>query len=412
MILRKSACLAISVFLGLGTTHEVMGDWPGILGPQRNGHASPDETLTESAGANLSVRWELSAGQGFAGAAIAGGKVCLFDREGANDRVRCIELSDGKEVWQQTLPSSYRGSINPDSGPRCVPAIVGTRLLLANAAGDVTCLDWSTGKKIWHRPLRKEFGAEEGYFGAGSTPWVGSDRIIVNVGSKKAGIVCLKLEDGSTLWTATAADASYASPMAVEVNGESQIVVPTRLTTYGLNPVSGEVLWEFPFGQRGPTVNAAMPIGIGKDGYLLTASYGIGTVLFRPGLKNASVLKKGELLSSQYATPIFHNGFVFGSEGREDMGGSSYRCLDVGQGKVLWEKENMPICHTLEVDQKLLVCGIDGQIWCIAPSGVGFEPKWSSRLAAGTYRALPAFSDGRLVVKSDDSWMAVEFTER
>lgn len=412
MILRKPVFLAISVFVGLALTHDVHGDWPGILGPHRNGHASPNETLTESPSAKLSVRWEISAGQGFAGAAIAGDKACLFDREGADDRVRCIELSSGREVWQQKLPASYRGSINPDSGPRCVPAIVGTRILLATASGDVSCLDWQTGRKIWHRPLRKEFGAEEGYFGAGSTPWIGTDRLIVNVGSKKAGIVCLKLEDGSTLWTATSADASYASPTAIEVGGESQVVVPTRLTTYGLNPTTGEVLWDFPFGQRGPTVNAAMPIAVGKDGYLLTASYGIGAVLFRPGRSDANVLKKGDVLSSQYATPLFHNGYVFGSEGREDMGGSSYRCVDIGQGKVVWEKEAMPICHTLEVDQKLLVCGIDGQIWCIEPSEKGFEPKWEARLPAGTYRALPAFSGGRLVVKSDESWMALEFTER
>lgn len=412
MTLPKPVCLAISVFLGIAITQHVMGDWPGILGPQRNGHASAIEKLTEDPNTKPTVRWTIPAGQGFAGAAIAGGRVCLFDCEGANDRVRCIDLSTGKEIWQYTLPASYRGSINPDSGPRCVPSIVGTRVLLATAAGDVICLDWSTGRKIWNRPLRKEYGAEEGYFGAGSTPWVGSDRLIVNVGSKKAGIVCLKLEDGSTLWSATAADASYASPIAIEVSGQPQVVVPTRLTTYGLNPANGKVLWEFPFGQRGPTVNAAMPIDIGMDRYLLTASYGIGTIVFRPGPTNVDVQKHGDLLSSQYATPLFHDGNVFGSEGREDMGGSSYRCLDIVQGKVLWEKENMPICHTIEVDRKLLVCGIDGRIWCIAPSRMGFEPKWSATLPVGTYRALPAFSEGCLVLKSEDAWMAMEFTER
>lgn len=387
-------------------------DWPGILGPQRDGHARPSERLTGSADAKPKIRWQVAAGEGFAGAAVSAGRVCLFDREDASDRVRCIELSTGKELWVKTLPASYRGSINPDSGPRCVPTIVNDRVLLATAAGDLYCLRWATGDKIWHRPLRKEFGAEDGYFGAGSTPWVGKDRIVVNVGAKKAGIVCLSLEDGSTLWTATGADASYASPIGITVEGAETVVVPTRLVTYGLDVETGRVQWEFPFGQRGPTVNAAMPIRVDDSRYLLTASYGIGTVLFEPARSRVQVQKKGELLSSQYATPLFANGFVFGSDGREDMGGSTYRCIDPRQDQPLWEQEGVPICHTLGVDQKLLVCGIDGRIWCLEPSEQKFSPKWTARLPDGVYRALPAFSDGRLIVKSDQSWFAVEFTDR
>lgn len=411
MRFRYAAWLAFLGVVALVPT-SVRADWPGILGPQRDGHASPSEKLTGNAEAKPKIRWQIAAGEGFAGAAVASGKVCLFDREGASDRVRCIELSTGKELWVKTLPASYRGSINPDSGPRCVPTIVNDRVILATAAGDLYCLDWRSGDKIWHRPLRKEFGAEDGYFGAGSTPWVGKDRIVVNVGAKKAGVVCVSLVDGSNLWTATTADASYASPVGIIVDGKETVVVPTRLVTYGIEPETGRVQWEFPFGQRGPTVNAAVPIRVGESRYLLTASYGIGAVFFEPTRSSVQIQKKGELLSSQYATPLFKNGFVFGSEGREDMGGSTYRCIDPQRGQPLWEQEGLPICHTLGVDKKLLVCGIDGRIWCLAPSDKEFSPKWTARLPEGVYRAIPAYSDGHLIVKSDQAWFAVEFSDR
>lgn len=411
MKFRRAAWLAFHsmVFLAIPSAR---ADWPGILGPQRNGHASPSEPLTESAGTKLRIRWQLEAGEGFAGAAVLSGKVCLFDRDGLADRVRCIELSTGKQLWVTMLPASYRGSINPDSGPRCVPTIANDRVILATASGDLYCLNWTTGDKIWHRPLRKEFGAEDGYFGAGSTPWVGKDRIVVNVGAKKAGVVCVSLDDGSTLWTATTADASYASPIGIAVDGKETVVVPTRLVTYGIEAETGRIQWEFPFGQRGPTVNAAMPIGVGDARYLLTASYGIGALVFEPKPSSVQIQKKGELLSSQYATPLFENGHVFGSDGREDMGGSTYRCIDPSKDQLLWEQEGVPICHTLGVDKKLLLCGIDGRIWCLAPSTRQFSPKWTGRLPEGVYRAIPAFSGGRLIVKSDQSWLAVEFTEQ
>lgn len=411
MRIRNAAWLALLevAFLSLAAVH---ADWPGILGPQRDGHASPAEKLTGSSDAKLAIRWQIAAGEGFAGAAVSSGKACLFDRGGASDRVRCIELNTGKELWSKTFPASYRGSINPDSGPRCVPTIVNDRVILATAAGDLYCLNWSTGEKIWHRPLRKEFGAEEGYFGAGSTPWVGNDRIVVNVGAKKAGVVCVRLADGSTVWTATTADASYASPIGISIGGKETVVVPTRLVTYGLDTETGRVQWEFPFGQRGPTVNAAMPIRVGESRYLLTASYGIGAVFFEPSPNSVQIQKMGELLSSQYSTPLFANGLVFGSEGREDMGGSAYRCIDPQRDQPVWEQEGIPICHTLGVDQKLLLCGIDGRIWCLSPSQRQFTSNWTAQLPDGVYRALPAFSDGRLIVKSEQSWFAVEFTDR
>ena len=165
---------------------------------------------------------------------------------------------------------------------------------------------------------------------------------------------------------------------------------------------SGKELWKFSFGQRGPTVNAATPI-VTQDGLLfMTASYNIGSQLLRVDSASAKVVRKGEELSSQYATPISVRGYLFGCDGREDQGGAVYRCWNEQSGKLRWERAGMPICHTIGVEDRVLVFGIDGTLWCLDANASGFAPLWQSTLPQGVYRAVPALSDNLLFVRSSN----------
>jgi hypothetical protein len=278
------------------------------------------------------------------------------------------------------------------------------------------------GKVRWSRNLRKEYGAEDGYFGAGNSPLVDGERVIVNVGAKKkkAGVVALSLRDGSTLWQATDADSGYASPIlvgAANTNPSLQtLVVPTRFTTYGIQSTTGEVRWEYPFGQRGPTVNAATPIMTSQGNLFQTASYGIGSVTAKIGKDSVEILQRGEELASQYATPVAVGDYLFGADGREDTGSAKYKCLQADTGQVAWSQVAMPVCHTIAVGEgdqaRLLLVGVDGRVWFLPARADGFKPIWQSRFPMGKYRALPALSNNLLVVRSslapDAKWICVE----
>ena len=129
--------------------------------------------------------------------------------------------------------------------------------------------------------------------------------------------------------------------------------------------MDGKVLWEVNFGQRGPTVNAATPIQTNAGDLFLTASYEIGNLTVRPTAASVSLVHQGDQLNSQYASPVFVAGWVYGSDGREDMGQASYKCLDPSNGQIAWEQAGMPICHTIAIDRQLLLIGIDGQLWLL-----------------------------------------------
>jgi len=392
-------------------------DWPGLLGPNRNGIADANAKLPDAIKSTPRIVWQVPAGQGYAGPAIAGNDVVLFERVGEKDRVRMVDLDTGKESWRRDLEAKYRGGVNPDSGPRCVPSILDKSVLVYSAAGDLTLLDRKSGTVQWTRSMRTKYEAGDGYFGAGSTPLVVGDRAIVNVGGKKASVVCVSLKNGDAVWTAAEGEASYASPVLFSSQSDRQsmpiAVVPTRLATLGLDIESGKELWRVPFGQRGPTVNAATPIAIAGGKLFLTASYGIGSLTLRPSSTAAEIVRKGNDISSQYATPIAMDGMIFGCDGREDGGPGTYKCIREQDETLVWEQEDMPICHTLGIGKNVLVCGIDGRLWNLKSSAVKFAPSWATSLPAGVYRAIPAFSGERLLTRSTgssgDSWYCVEF---
>ena len=67
-------------------------DWPQFLGPQRSGVADTKEAaLPDTFPGDLKPIWEKSAGSGFAGPVVVGGKVILFHREGSDMTTEALD---------------------------------------------------------------------------------------------------------------------------------------------------------------------------------------------------------------------------------------------------------------------------------------------------------------------------------
>ncbi len=422
----KGKSLCLGVLLSFYPCATSSGDWPGLLGQNRDGYASSSSALSANPpdAQGLLPKWELPAGEGYAGAAIRDGQVALFQRDGREDVLRLVRLADGKVLWRTAFPAAYKKGIDDDTGPRSVPQILDDAILVSTASGGLHYVARADGRLRWSRDLRREMGAEEGYFGAGNSPLVVGSLVVVNVGAKKrrAGIVGLSVADGKTVWQATDADAGYASPIlidGVDASGKPYVtaVVPTRLTTYGIDPLTGSVRWEFPFGQRGPTVNAATPVVTGSGRVFQTSSYGIGFVTARTTADAVEIVQRGDDFASQYATPVAVGDYVYGSDGREDLGSGAYKCLNVETGEVAWKQFGLPICHTIAFRDagltKLLLVGIDGQLFSGTAQPESFQQAWKTRLPMGKYRALPAYSKNRLVVRTslapDAKWSCFEW---
>src|SRR5436190_7492737 len=184
---------ALAFVLGTICERASAGDWPQIHGPQRNGKAD-QETLPQTWPAGgPKVLWRRDVGSGFAGVAVVGDACVLFHRVGDEAVTERLNAATGKPVWMKKFPTHYVSSIASDNGPRCTPLVFQNRVYLFGADGDMHALALADGQELWSRQLYQECQAPSGYFGAGSSPIVEGNMLLVNVGGKQGnGLVALE----------------------------------------------------------------------------------------------------------------------------------------------------------------------------------------------------------------------------
>ena len=381
------------------------GDWPQILGPDRNGRADGEELPGKLDPPRLKPLWTSKLGGGYAGPVVVGQRVIIFHRVGENEVVEALDAATGKRLWRAPSPASYRGGVDPhgDVGPRCVPLVAQNSVYAYGAAGDLICVALDTGKILWRRELAADYEAAEGYFGAGSTPIVAGGKLLANVGGKNAGVVALDPISGKTLWQATSEIASYSSPTLAKLGGKEQAIFVTRLNCVAVDPASGKATTLFPFGRSGPTVNAATPLVV-DDKLFVTASYNIGAELRQlSGTSAKQLWASDDTLSSQYNTAVADRGYLYGIHGREDVGVAELRCVELATGNVKWSKEGFGCAHAILAGDKILLVGVRGKLTLIAANPNKYEELGAGDLGRHDFRALPALAGGKLYARTSDS---------
>ena len=402
--------LTTAVVMGLFAQSDVRGgDWPQIMGANRNGIAADEKLADKWPADGPRSLWEAKIGSGFAGVAVADGVAVLFHRIAEEDTLTAYEAESGQRLWSQGFPTSFQPAIVEDDGPRAVPTIHQGRVYALAAAGGLYCVDIKTGKPVWQRQTQTEFHVPSAYFGAGSSPLVEGKTLIVNVGGDKdrAGVVAFDLSTGKTVWQTTSEQASYSSPIVTTLDGQRVLLCVTRLNFLSLDPATGKELARTPFGQRGPTVNGAVPVMIGQR-VLLTASYGIGAELLNLSRSKLDVVWTDEVLSSQYTTPIVHDGAVYGIDGRQDGGPISLKCFDPETRKVHWTKPGLAYATLIAADGKLLVMHTNGSARLAELNKAEYRELGTASLLRGTTRALPALAHGRLYVRNEQTLKCVQ----
>jgi len=409
----RTTKLATTLLMLYAASTVVAGDWPQILGPHRNGVATGERLAESWPAKGPKVVWERSVGDGFSGIVVADGVAVLFHRVGGNEVVEGMNAKTGKVLWTAKHPSDFASGFSPDKGPRCTSVIYKGTVYVFGAQGVLRAVALKDGKSLWMRKTHAEFGAPEGYFGAGSTPIVEGDKLLVNVGSRTgAGIVAFDLKSGKTRWKATKEYASYSSPVAATVDGVRHVLFITRMQLVSLNPADGSVRFSVPFGKRGPTVNGASPVVL--NGHVFaTAHYGVGALYGKIGKAKLGVVwQSDEILSSHYMTPVEHNGLLYGIHGQERVNTPELRCIDPKTKVVRWTKRGFGYGSLLKAGDKLLALTTNGELILLNADPKKFHELARAKVSTTTTRALPALSDGRLYVRDEGTLKCLDVGRR
>ena len=152
-------------------------DWTQFRGPDRNGISKETGLLRKWPAGGPKIRWSVPVTQGYAAAAIVGGRVYHHDYDEAKSEwcVNCRSLADGKLIWQFREAREIRPN---HAITRTVPAVDSRFVCSLDPKAVLHCLDVKTGKQIWRKSLVTEYKATIPSWYNGQNPLQEADRLI------------------------------------------------------------------------------------------------------------------------------------------------------------------------------------------------------------------------------------------
>lgn len=332
-------------------------DWPQWLGPKRDGVWREDGLVEKFPEGGPKQLWKVGVGVGYAGPAVAGGKVFVTDyvpdagtklpgggfakgRFKGSERVVCRDAATGKEVWKFAYPCEY--TVSYPGGPRCTPTVDGDMVYTLGAMGDLKALAVAGGKEVWEKNFMKDYDAGLPVWGFASHPLIDGDKLICLAGgSNDRLVVAFDKKTGKELWASQSCqgDPGYSPPMIYEFGGKRQLVIWHARAVIGLEPDTGKLLWRVPFDVKA-SLTAPTPRKVGDDKLFVTSFYN-GSLLLKVGADKADVVwkskAKGELpslttdLSSIMSTPVVDGSYIYGVGSYGQL-----RCIEADTGKRVW----------------------------------------------------------------------------
>jgi len=385
-------------------------DWPNIHGLNR------DNTSLE-VGFNWNWKaqkpkqiWSQELGSGFAGVAVADGTVFAIHRVADQEVLQALEAKSGKLVWKKSWKSRFSDPISSDDGPRCVPVVAGKRVFALGSEGELVACDAKSGEVLWQKNILSEYRPPVGYFGVGAGPIVVEDRLLVNVGAKKAGVVAFDPATGKELWKATDDPPSYSAPNVMIWNKRQLAVFFTRTGLAAIDAKTGEVLGSRYWRARlDASVNAAAPV-VNGDEVFLSTSYSTGAILLKASTTNPEweeIWSNDKSLSCHFNTPVRVGEQLYGIDGRLEGGAARLRCIDWKTGKVNWSVDRFGCANLIAVDGGLLAITEAGELIRFANNSKQFEELGRVTVLEGTVRAAPALADEVLFLRDSSKLVAI-----
>ncbi|MCR9247460.1 MAG: PQQ-like beta-propeller repeat protein [bacterium] len=202
-------------------------NWPGFLGPRRDGRSRETGLLTKWPEGRLPPLWTMQRGSGFASPVVFGDRLVYPHRVGKEILIECLEATTGKRFWQFRYPTDYRAEYFDANGPCSTPIVDGERVWVHGVEGWLHCLELATGRVVWKRDLKTEFGLEQQFFGVTASPLMWRNQLIINLGVPKGPTVAaFDKSTGRLLWgTGTRWGMSCASPVLATLHGEERVLV-------------------------------------------------------------------------------------------------------------------------------------------------------------------------------------------
>lgn len=430
-LLRTLLLSAICVFVS--SPGAVGDDWPQWGGPHRNFTWDEPGLLASFPAAGPKILWRAKVDSGYTGPAVAGGKVFLMDyvrKEGdatvnpgkrselqGSERVLCFDAASGESLWTHEYDCPYR--ISYAEGPRCTPAVDGDRVYTLGAEGNLCCLNVTDGKVVWERSLKTDYQmAEAPIWGFSAHPLVHGDLLYCVVGGEGSIAVAFNKTDGTEVWRSmSATEPGYCPPIIVSKDGVEQLVIWHSDAINGLDPKTGKVLWS---SKLKPSYAMAIAAPVVDGDTIFASGLGASALLkLGPSLANVTSVWTGKGFNTSHSPIIAEGGFAYGVDRTGWL-----RCIDLQTGDRKWQTTepvvgprptNPGTGFIVKNGDRFLIAGETGELTIARMTPEKYEKISSAKLLEPTHdsfdhKALwscPAYSNGCMYWRNDNELICV-----
>src|SRR5438445_3100776 len=248
MIKKSCALAALVVSAGLLTSAQaparpfsstqgrrvVLGDWPEMRGPNRDGVSQETGLVDKWALNGQNFLWRAPYG-GRSAPVVFGNRVYVQNPSGRGpdlqERVMALDSDTGKVIWeykfnifQSDIPAHRVCWASPAADPE-------TGNIYALSGGALVVALSRDGRLLWERSIGEEFAAFTTHGGRTMSPLVDGDLVIVNSAVSSWGteagrahrFFALDKRTGDSMWVSNPggrpSDTAYAAPVIAPMNG-------------------------------------------------------------------------------------------------------------------------------------------------------------------------------------------------
>lgn len=370
--------------------------YQGFRGNNSNGYSTAK---------NVPTKWNLADGSnilwkqpvpksGHNSPVIVGNNVFF---SGADDQARelyCFDLNTGEKRWTVSaagIPGSPKTMPQTSHGTGLAASTVvadGGHVCAIFATGDMICAD-TNGKLLWS----KNVGVPDNHYGYASSLLLFRDMVIVQYDNQEnPRVFALDLATGAERWSKSRPEKiTWSSPIIAMVNNQPQLVLMGNPAITAYNPTNGEQLWrvEFLSGEVGSSPCSANGVVFGASEYskLVAINGSDGSVLWEstdylPEVSSPVATKDNLYLATSYGVVAAFDAKTGQLRKEHDLGVEFYSSPVIVGGK-MYLFSNSGKMHIFSADNDFQLLD-------------SFE-------TGETTMSTPAFTDGKIVVRTENS---------
>ena len=370
--------------------------YQGFRGNNSNGY---------SMAKNVPTKWDLADGSnilwkqpvpksGHNSPVIVGNNVFF---SGADDQARelyCYNLNTGEKRWTVSasgIPGSPKTMPKTSHGTGLAASTVvadGGHVCAIFATGDMICAD-TNGKLLWS----KNVGVPDNHYGYASSLLLFRDMVIVQYDNQaNPRVFALDLATGAEKWSKSRPEKiTWSSPIIATVNNQPQLVLMGNPAITAYNPTNGEQLWrvECLTGEVGSSPCSANGVVFGASEYskLVAINGADGSVLWEstdylPEVSSPVATKDNLYLATSYGVVAAFDAKTGELRKEHDLGVEFYSSPVIVGGK-MYLFSNSGKMHIFSADNEFQLLD-------------SFE-------TGETTMSTPAFTDGKIVVRTESS---------